>query len=96
MLRGHYGVSFGLKAAKKTIPLWVLFLAVQWIDVMWATFVLLGIEKVEIVPGYTKLSPVKLYYMPGIALRSGSGCGIILWPVHCWKRECCSAGFSSI
>lgn len=64
MFTGHYGVSFGLKAAKKTVPLWVLFLAVQWIDVMWSIFVLLGIEKLRIVPGFTKMNPLDLYYMP--------------------------------
>ena len=31
---------------------------------MWASFVLLGIEKVRIVKGYTAMSPLDLYYMP--------------------------------
>jgi len=42
----------------------VLFLAVQFLDVLWAPFVLLGIEKVRIVPGFTKTNPLDLYYMP--------------------------------
>jgi len=41
-----------------------LFIAVQFIDVLWAIFVLLGIEKVRIVPGITASSPLDLYYMP--------------------------------
>ena len=53
MFVGHYSVSFAAKKAEKRIPLWLLFLAVQWIDVMWSIFVLLGIEKVRIVPGIT-------------------------------------------
>src|SRR5260370_17251833 len=46
------------------IPLWLLFIAVQFVDVLWAIFVLLGIEKVRIVPGITASSPLDLYYMP--------------------------------
>lgn len=64
MFVGHYGVSFTLKARDSRIPLWVLFLAVQLLDLFWAPFVLLGIEKVRIVPGITAASPLDLYYMP--------------------------------
>src|ERR1700704_778861 len=42
----------------------MLFLAVQWIDVMWSIFVLLGLEKVRIAPGITASNPLDLYYMP--------------------------------
>jgi hypothetical protein len=61
---GHYGVSFASKSADRSIPLWVLFIAVQLLDVAWAPFVLLGIEKVRIVPGITASNPLDLYYMP--------------------------------
>jgi hypothetical protein len=64
MFVGHHGPSFLAKRADRTIPLWVLFIAVQFLDVLWAPFVLLGIEKVRIVPGFTKASPLDLYYMP--------------------------------
>jgi hypothetical protein len=64
MFVGHYGVSFMAKRVDRTIPLWVLFLAVQLLDVLWAPFVLLGIEKVRIVPGITASNPLDLYYMP--------------------------------
>ncbi len=53
MFVGHYGPSFAAKALKKSIPLWVRFLAVQLLVVFWSIFVLLGIEKVRIVPGIT-------------------------------------------
>ncbi len=64
MFVGHYGVSFAAKKAEPGIPLWVLFIAVQLLDVLWAPFVLLGIEKVRIVPGITASNPLDLYYMP--------------------------------
>lgn len=64
MFVGHYSASFAGKAAESRIPLWVLFIAVQWVDVLWGVFVLLGIEKVRIVPGITASNALDLYYMP--------------------------------
>ena len=64
MFIGHYGPAFGAKAALKQIPLWVLFVAVQWMDVVWAILVMAGIEKARIVPGLMQGSSLDLYYMP--------------------------------
>jgi hypothetical protein len=64
MFIGHYGPAFALKPARRAIPLWVLFVAVQWLDFVWSTLVLAGIEKVRVVPGFTEASPLDLYYMP--------------------------------
>jgi membrane-bound metal-dependent hydrolase YbcI (DUF457 family) len=64
MFVGHYSVSFAAKRLAPTLPLWVLFLAVQFLDVGWSFLVLLGIEKVRIVPGITATNPLDLYYMP--------------------------------
>src|SRR6267142_2241004 len=64
MFVGHYSVAFSAKTERNKIPLWVLFVAVQLLDFLWAPFVLLGLEKVRIVPGITATSPLDLYYMP--------------------------------
>ncbi len=64
MFIGHYGVSFAAKAADKRLPLWLLFLAVQWLDVVWSGLVMLDVEKLRIVQGLTEGSPLDLYYMP--------------------------------
>jgi hypothetical protein len=64
MFIGHYGPAFAGKAIKPAIPLWLLFLAVQGLDIGWASLVLAGVEKVRIVPGFTEGSPLDLYYMP--------------------------------
>lgn len=64
MFVGHYGVSFAASSSEKRLPLWLLFIAVQFVDVLWAIFVLLGIEKVRIVPGITASNALDLYYMP--------------------------------
>ncbi|HEY1707404.1 MAG TPA: hypothetical protein VGG10_04005 [Rhizomicrobium sp.] len=62
MFIGHYGVSFAAK--QKPIPLWLLFLAVQFLDVVWSVLVMLGIEKLRIIPGITAANALDLYYMP--------------------------------
>jgi hypothetical protein len=82
MFVGHYSVAFAVKSEENKIPLWVLFVAVQLLDFLWAPFVLLGIEKVRIVPGITATSPLDLYYMPythsliGALVWSGVGFAI--------------------
>jgi hypothetical protein len=63
MFVGHYAPSFGLRRLS-SVPLWALFLAAQFVDVLWAVLVMLGIERVRIVPGYTSASPLALDYMP--------------------------------
>ena len=64
MFVGHYGVAFGAKPATPAVPLWVYFIAVQWLDVVWSVLVLLGVEKLHIIPGFTEANPYDLYYMP--------------------------------
>jgi membrane-bound metal-dependent hydrolase YbcI (DUF457 family) len=61
---GHYGPSYAIKAFRPAIPMWLLFIAVQFMDVAWSVLVLLGIERVQIVPGITASNPLDLYYMP--------------------------------
>jgi membrane-bound metal-dependent hydrolase YbcI (DUF457 family) len=77
MFVGHYSPSFAIKGSRPAIPLWVLFLAVQFLDVAWSILVLLGIEKVRIVPGITESNPLDLYYMP----YTHSLVAAVLWSV---------------
>jgi hypothetical protein len=64
MFIGHYGPALGAKAVLPRMPLWVLFIAVQFMDICCMVLVLLGIEKARIVPGFTEASPLDAYYMP--------------------------------
>ncbi|HBP88597.1 MAG TPA: hypothetical protein DD706_12960 [Nitrospiraceae bacterium] len=61
---GHYSVSFALKAADKTISLGLLFIAAQFVDILWLIFVLLGIERVNMVPGITAANPFDFVFYP--------------------------------
>lgn len=64
MFIGHYAVGFGARAAAPRPSLGTWFLAVQWLDVIWPPFVLLGWEQVRIDPGNTTLTPLDFVHYP--------------------------------
>src|SRR5437879_848083 len=64
MFVGHYSVAFAVRTERNKIPLWVLFVAVQFLDYIWATLVLLGIEKLRVIKGFTKGSMLDSYFQP--------------------------------
>jgi hypothetical protein len=64
MFVGHYGVAFAVKSERNKIPLWALFIAVQFLDYIWATLVLLGIEKLRVIKGFTAGSMLDSYFHP--------------------------------
>src|SRR6266487_461975 len=75
MFVGHYSVAFAVRAEQNKIPLWVLFVAVQFLDYIWATLVLLGIEKLRVIKGFTAGSMLDSYFHP----YSHSLIAAVLW-----------------
>ena len=63
MLIGHYSASFAIKSKTRDVPLWMLFVAVQLMDVFWTSLLLLGVEKARVEPALPSV-PLDLYYMP--------------------------------
>jgi hypothetical protein len=64
MFVGHYSVAFACRTERNRIPLWVLFIGVQFLDYIWATLVLLGIEKLRVIKGFTAGSMLDSYFHP--------------------------------
>ncbi len=64
MFVGHYAVSLALKKFETRASLGVLFLAVQFVDILFMPFVLLGIERMNIVPNFTESTHFELEYVP--------------------------------
>lgn len=62
MFVGHYGPAAAV--AGKRIKLWHGFIAVQFLDILWAPFILLGVEKARIVERFTASNHFDLYFMP--------------------------------
>jgi hypothetical protein len=77
MFVGHYSVAFAAKSERNKIPLWVLFVAVQFLDYIWATLVLLGIEKLRVIKDFTAGSMIDSYFHP----YSHSLITAIMWSV---------------
>ena len=63
MFIGHYAPA-PLGAISGHIKLWQAFLAVQFVDFIWAIFILLGLEQGRIVPDFSQASPLDLHFMP--------------------------------
>jgi membrane-bound metal-dependent hydrolase YbcI (DUF457 family) len=64
MFIGHFGVGLGAKAVEPKISLGTLFLAAQFVDLVWPVLLLMGVEHVEIRPGITKVSPLDFTSYP--------------------------------
>lgn len=58
MFIGHFGVGFGAKSLAPKVSLGTLFLAAQFLDLLWPSLLLLGVEKVRIVAGATAVTPL--------------------------------------
>ena len=84
MFVGHYGVALGAKHASPRLSLGLLFLAVQFLDVLFAVFLLLGIEKMRIVHGFTAYNPYDLYWMPYTHSLVGALAWSALAGTVCW------------
>ncbi len=64
MFVGHFAVGFGAKRAAPGVSLGTLFLAAQFLDLLWPTFLLLGLESVRIAPGITAVTPLDFVSYP--------------------------------
>jgi hypothetical protein len=64
MFLGHFALAFGAKRAAPAVSLGTLFLACQFADLLWPTLLVLGLEKVEIDPGDTLVTPLNFVSYP--------------------------------
>ena len=64
MFIGHFAVGMAAKQIKPTLSLGTLFLAAQFLDLLWPTLLLLGIEHVTIAPGISKMTPLDFVDYP--------------------------------
>ena len=64
MFLGHYGVAFGVKTVAPKPSLGTFILAAQPADLVWPILLLLGVERVRIVPGLMAASPMDFTYYP--------------------------------
>lgn len=64
MFIGHFGVGFGAKRLAPRASLGTLFFAAQFVDLLWPSLLLLGVERVVIEPGITRVTPLNFVSYP--------------------------------
>lgn len=64
MFIGHFGLSFAAKRVAPQVSLGTLFIATQFVDILWPFLLVLNIEQVAIVPGYTKMNAFEFLHYP--------------------------------
>ena len=62
MFVGHYAAAFALKGKEKNASLGWLFIAVQFVDILFFPFAVWGLESMEFVPGYTETNDFKMEF----------------------------------
>jgi membrane-bound metal-dependent hydrolase YbcI (DUF457 family) len=77
MFIGHFGAGFAAKGVDKKISLGTLFLASQFIDLLWPILLLLGLESVKIESGNTAVTPLNFISYP----ISHSMAAVIFWGI---------------
>jgi hypothetical protein len=88
MFLGHFALAFGAKRLAPAVSLGTLFLAAQLADLLWPTFLLLGVERVEILPGATAVTPLNFVSYPySHSLVALAAWGAIAGGIHAWLRR---------
>jgi membrane-bound metal-dependent hydrolase YbcI (DUF457 family) len=64
MFLGHYAVALASKRAATKPSLGTYFMAASFLDLLWPVFLLLGIERVQIDPGNTVVTPLNFTDYP--------------------------------
>jgi membrane-bound metal-dependent hydrolase YbcI (DUF457 family) len=83
MFLGHFGAGFGAKAIAPQVSLGWLFVAAQFIDLLWPTLLLLGVERVRIEPGATAVVPLVFEHYPvSHSLAAVAGWGVVVGALY--------------
>lgn len=64
MYIGHYGVAYALKAKNRQIPLWLLFISVQFIDLLAFILIIFGIERIHYTGNNNPFLRTVIEYLP--------------------------------
>src|SRR3989338_7407793 len=64
MFLGHFAAGMAAKRLSPTTPLPLLFIAAQFVDLLWPAFLLIGLEQVAIAPGMTAATPLDFISYP--------------------------------
>ncbi len=88
MFIGHFAVGLAAKSLAPRVSLGTLFLAAQFIDLLWPTFLLMGLERVRIDPTATAVTPLVFEHYPwSHSLLAVLGWAVLLGGLHFLLRR---------
>lgn len=64
MFLGHFAAGFGAKRLAPEVSLGTLIFGAQFADLLWPLLVLAGVERFEIAPGITGITPIDFVHYP--------------------------------
>lgn len=79
MFIGHFALGMASKRVAPRVSLGVLFIAAQFLDLLWPILLLAGVEEARIVPGVTALTPLDFTHYPiSHSLIAAIGWGVLV------------------
>lgn len=83
MFIGHFAAGLGAKAIQPKVSLGTLFIAAQFVDLLWPLLLQLGVERVHIDPGNTAVTPLDFAHYPiSHSLVTTLGWGLLLGVIY--------------
>jgi hypothetical protein len=88
MFIGHFGIGFAARRFAPQLSLGTAFLAAQFVDLLWPTLLLLGLETVRIAPGATAVTPLVFEHYPiSHSLLGAAAWGVLLGLAYALVRS---------
>lgn len=87
MFIGHFAAGLAAKKASPAVSLGILFLAVQFADLLWPTLLLAGVEQVQIVAGAKPIPLIFTHYPISHSLLMAVVWGILIGGVYWLVRR---------
>jgi membrane-bound metal-dependent hydrolase YbcI (DUF457 family) len=88
MFLGHYGLGLAAKRVAPRTSLGTLWIAAQFLDLIWPIFLFTGIERVSIDPGNTAVTPLDFVSYPfSHSLLAAAGWSLLLAGIYWLVRR---------
>ena len=92
MFIGHFGLALATKRVAPRVSLGTTIFAAEFLDCVWPLLVLAGVERFEIKPGITRVTPLDFIHYPwshslAMAIAWGALFGFTYWLVRRRVRD---------
>lgn len=92
MFLGHFGLAFAAKRVAPQVSVGTTIFAAEFLDCVWPVLVIAGAERVEIVPGITRVTPLDFVHYPwshslAMAIAWGAAFAATYWLLRRRARD---------